>query len=338
MRFISKNKIPIAIICIVVAFIFYAIFLHYAGTPIDSLNTTVTIEIPKGANFSNIIDILEKKDLIKCKTSFYLLARLKDAPTNIRAGEYELSSSMSPSDIINKLIKGEIKGYQVPIPEGFNIHEIAARLASIELVNEETFIETASDPEFVSSLGIKGSSVEGYLFPDTYKFTKSMGAKKIIKHMVSRFRQKVTPYMIKRAKELGFTTGGFVTLASIVEKEGGPKEERELIAAVFRNRLKRGIKLQSDPTVIYGIKDFDGNIKRKDLREKTPYNTYKIDGLPPGPISNPGMDSLLAVLYPASVDYLYFVSKNNGSHYFSSDLTSHNNAVQKYQIKRRRKR
>ena len=337
MRFISKNKIPIAIICIFIAFIFYAFFIHYAETPVDSLNRTVTIEIPMGANFSNITDILEKKDLVKCKKSFYLLARLKDAPTHIRAGEYELSSSMSPSDIINKLIKGEIKGHQVPIPEGFNIRQIAARLAENELVNEETFTETASDPEFVSSLGIEGSSVEGYLFPDTYIFTRSMNAKTIIKRMVSRFRQKVTPYMIQRAKELGFTTGEFVTLASIVEKEGGPKEEKELVAAVFHNRLKKGIKLQSDPTVIYGIEDFDGNIKRKHLRKKTPYNTYRMYGLPTGPISNPGMESLLAVLYPASVDYLYFVSKNNGSHHFSSDLTSHNEAVRKYQIKKRRR-
>lgn len=338
MRFIIKNKIPIAIICIAAAFILFAVFLHYAETPVDDLNRTVTIEIPKGSNFYDITAILEGEELIKHKKSFYLLSRLKDAPTHIRAGEYELSSSMSPSDIINKLIKGKIKGYQVPIPEGFNIRQIAARLASIELANEETFIEMASDPEFVSSLGIEGNSVEGYLFPDTYIFTKSMDVKKIIKHMVSRFRQKVTPYMIQRAKEVGFTTREFVTLASIVEKEGGPEEERELIAAVFRNRLKKGIKLQSDPTVIYGIKDFDGNIKKKHLREKTLYNTYQIDGLPPGPISNPGMESLLAVLYPASVDYLYFVSKNNGSHYFSSDLTSHNNAVQKYQIKKRTRR
>ena len=143
--------------------------------------------------------------------------------------------------------------------------------------------------------------------------------------------------MIQRAKELGFTTKEFVTLASIIEKEGGPKEERTLISAVFHNRLKKGIKLQSDPTVIYGIKGFDGNIKRKHLREKTPYNTYRIKGLPPGPISNPGMDSLLAALYPASVDYLFFVSKNNGTHHFSSNLTSHNKAVLKYQIKRRKR-
>ena len=337
MKFINENKLFIAVTCIIIPFVIYAIFSNYAETPTDNLNRFVTIEIPKGAGFSNVTAILEKEDLIKHKRSFYLLARLKDAPTHIRAGEYELNSSMSPADIINKFIKGKIKGHYVLIPEGFNISQIAARLAAKKLVNEEIFIKTASDPEFVSSLGIQGSSVEGYLFPDTYIFTRSMDAKKIIKFMVNRFRQKVTPDMIQRAKELGFTTKEFVTLASIIEKEGGPKEERALISAVFHNRLKKGIKLQSDPTVIYGIKGFDGNIKRKHLREKTPYNTYRIKGLPPGPISNPGVDSLLATLYPASVNYLFFVSKNNGTHHFSSDLASHNKAVLKYQIKRRKR-
>ncbi|MEA1936254.1 MAG: endolytic transglycosylase MltG [Thermodesulfobacteriota bacterium] len=337
MKFINEIKLFIAVTCIIIPFVLYAVFSNYAETPTDNLNRSVTIEIPKGASFSNVTAILEKENLIKHKKSFYLLARLKDAPTHIRAGEYDLNSSMSPADIINKLIKGKIKGHYVLIPEGFNISQIAARLTSMELVNEEKFIEIASDPEFVSSLGIQGSSVEGYLFPDTYILSRSMDTKEIIKFMVTRFRQKVTPDMIQRAKELGFTTKEFVTLASIIEKEGGPKEERALISAVFHNRLKKGIKLQSDPTVIYGIKGFDGNIKRKHLREKTPYNTYRIKGLPPGPISNPGMDSLLAALYPASVDYLFFVSKNNGTHYFSSDLTSHNKAVLKYQIKRRKR-
>jgi UPF0755 protein len=337
MKFINENKFFILATLIIVPFVLYAIFSNYAETPVDNLNISVTIEIPKGVSFSDVTAILEKEDLIKHKRSFSMLARLKDAPTHIRAGEYDLSSSMSPKDIINKLIKGEIKGYCIPIPEGFNICQIAARLASVKLVSEEEFIGTASDLEFVSSLGIEGNSAEGYLFPDTYILTRSMGAKEIMKFMVNRFRQKVTPDMIQRAKELGFTTKEFVTLASIIEKEGGPKEERALISAVFHNRLIKGMRLQSDPTVIYGIKNFGGNIKKKDLRKKTPYNTYLIKGLPPGPISNPGMDSLLAALYPASVNYLYFVSKNNGFHHFSSDLASHNKAVLKYQIKRRKR-
>lgn len=334
MKFINENKFYIAIICIIIPFVLYAIISDYAERPVDNQGISVTVEIPRGTSFPRITGILEEAGLITHKKLFYLLAKLKDAPTNIRAGEYEMNSSMSPTDTINKLVKGSIKGYRVPIPEGFNIRQIAARLTSSNLVNEEEFIKTASDPQFVSSLGIQGSSVEGYLFPDTYIFDRSIGEKGIIKLMVNRFRQVVTPDMLKRAAELDLTTEEFVTLASMTEKEGGSKEEKALISAVFHNRLKKGMRLQSDPTVIYGIKDFDGNITRKHLRSKTPYNTYRIWGLPPGPIANPGRDSLLAALYPADVPYLYFVSKNNGSHHFSTNLVSHNKAVLKYQIKR----
>jgi len=334
MKLISENKFYIAIICIIIPFVLYAIISDYAERPVSAQSAPVTIEIPRGAGFSRITGLLEEAGLIKHKKLFYLLAKLKDAPTNIRAGEYDMDSSMSPTDAINKLVKGNIKGYRVPIPEGFNIHQIAARLTSSDLVNEEEFIKAASDPQFVSSLGIRGGSFEGYLFPDTYIFDRSMDEKGIIKLMVNRFRQVATPDMLKRAAELALTTEEFVTLASIIEKEGGPKEEKALISAVFHNRLRDGMRLQSDPTVIYGIKDFDGNITKKHLRSKTPYNTYRIWGLPPGPIANPGRDSLLAALYPADVPYLYFVSQNNGSHHFSTNLASHNKAVLKYQIKR----
>ncbi len=333
MKLIFENKFYIAIICIIIPFVVYAIILDYAERPVGGQAIPVTIEIPRGAGFSRITGLLEEAGLIKHKKLFYLLAKLKDAPTNIRAGEYEMDSSMSPTDAINKLVKGNIKGYRVPIPEGFNIRQIAARLTSSDLINEEEFIKAASDLQFVSSLGIQGVSVEGYLFPDTYIFDRSMDEKGIIKLMVNRFRQVATPDMLKRAAELGLTTEESVTLASIIEKEGGPKEEKALISAVFHNRLRGGMRLQSDPTVIYGIKDFDGNITKKHLRSKTSYNTYRIWGLPAGPITNPGRDSLLAALYPADVPYLYFVSKNNGSHHFSTNLASHNKAVFKYQIK-----
>jgi len=163
-----------------------------------------------------------------------------------------------------------------------------------------------------------------------------MGEIQVIKFMVDCFWSRITPEMKGRAKELGFTFNEIVTLASIIEKEGGGKDEKPTVAAVFQNRLKRGMRLQSDPTVIYDIDDFDGNLKKSHLEEKTPHNTYQIEGLPPGPICNPGIDSILAALYPAPVDYLYFVSKKDGSHQFSSNLKSHNEAVATYQIKRRK--
>ena len=164
-----------------------------------------------------------------------------------------------------------------------------------------------------------------------------MSGEDVIRHMYGKFRAVFTPEFEKRARELGFSRREIVTLASIIEKETGDPGERPLISAVFHNRLKKGIRLQSDPTVIYGMWNrFDGNLRKRDLQEKTPYNTYRIGGLPAGPIANPGIDSIRAALYPADVDYLYFVSRNDGSHAFSGTLEEHNRNVWKYQKRRRR--
>jgi UPF0755 protein len=311
------------------------IFLNYVESPVEFIDRYVAVEIPPGASFHDVTDILRKKGLIRYKEAFYLLALLKKAPERIKAGEYEIISSMSPGDILDKLLEGKVKGYRVPIPEGFTLRQIAARLAANSLADEKRFVDSAYDEELLSSLGIEGESVEGYLFPDTYVLSRSMGEEKIIRFMVTQLRRKITFKMSERMSEIGLSMREVLTLASIIEKEGGSVEEKPLISAVFHNRLKRGMKLQSDPTVIYDIEDFDGNITRGHLMRKTPYNTYIIRGLPPGPICNPGMDAIIAALYPAPVNYLYFVSKNNGAHHFSSNLLDHNKAVIKYQIKRK---
>jgi UPF0755 protein len=312
------------------------IFLNYVESPVEFIERYVTVEIPPGASFYDVTDILSKKGLIRHKEAFYLLALMEKAPERIKAGEYELISSMSPGDILDTLLEGKVRGYRVPIPEGFTIRQIAARLAANNLADEKRFVDSAYDEVLLSSLDIDGESVEGYLFPDTYVLSRSMGEEKIIRFMVAQLRRKITFKMSERMSEIGLDMREVLTLASIIEKEGGSEEEKPLISAVFHNRLKRGMKLQSDPTVIYDIEDFDGNITRRHLIRKTPYNTYRIRGLPPGPICNPGMDAIVAALYPASVNYLYFVSKNNGAHHFSSNLVDHNKAVIKYQIKRRK--
>ena len=334
----KKFVIPVVITICVMFSTTLLFYLCYVNSPVDTgtEKRKVDVKIARGSSFSAVADVLEGSDLIKHKRLFYFLAVLKGAPKQIRAGEYELDSSMTPGEMLDKLLKGDIKGYSIPVPEGFNVCQIASRLSRWKLVNKEKFTKLAFDKEFLSSLNIPGSSVEGYLFPDTYKLTRSMREKEIIKFMVRRFRQKVTPEMMQRAAKLGFTLEEILTLASIIEKEGGVKEEKPSIAAVFYNRLKKGMKLQSDPTVIYGIENFDGNLTRKHLMKITRYNTYRIKGLPPGPICNPGIDSIIAALYPAPVNYLFFVSKNDGSHHFSNNLASHNKAVIKYQIKRKR--
>ena len=328
-----KKNISIAVILFVV-FIFA--FFYYALSPTDHRNEIVTVEIPRGTGFFRSVDLLENAGLIKNKYLFYALVIARNAHGHIRPGEYELSASMSPLDIINKLVKGEIIEYKVTIPEDFTVAEIAVRLASFKLVDEKAFVSLCEDAKFVASLGIEGRSAEGYLYPDTYTFDKSMGAKEIIKIMVKQFRKTFNHEMQERAEELGMTVPEVVTLASIIGKESGFKDEKQLVSAVFHNRLKKGMKLQSDPTAVYDLRSITRVVKRKHLLRKSPYNTYIIDGLPPGPIANPAIDSLQAALNPASVNYLYFVSNNDGSHNFSSSLSAHNRAVLKYQINRKK--
>jgi UPF0755 protein len=310
--------------------------LYYSLSPIDRRNEIVTVDIPRGTSFLRSVNLLENAGLIKNKYLFSALVIARNAHGHIRAGEYELSTSMSPLDIINKLVKGDIVWYEVTIPEDFTVIEIAARLASYKLVDEKEFVSLCGDAKFVASLGIEGRTVEGYLYPDTYRFDKSMGAKYIIKTMVNQFWKTFNHEMQERAEELGMTIPQIVTLASIIGKESGFKDEKPLVSAVFYNRLKKRMRLQSDPTAVYDLKATTRVIKRKHLQRNTPYNTYVINGLPPGPIANPAIDSLQAALHPASVNYLYFVSNNDGSHNFSSSLSAHNRAVLKYQTNRKK--
>ena len=314
-----------------------SIFLiSYAKSPIDDRAVDATVYIPKGASFSEIVDILDQAGMVKNKVFFTLLALFKGVAGQIKAGEYELATSMSPNEITDKLFEGDIKIHEVTIPEDFTLKQIADRLVAENLVSEKNFISVTTDPVFLASLNIDAASAEGYLYPDTYEFNRGMTTREIVRIMVNKFWEEVTPQMIERAKALGMTTTDFVTLASLIGKETGDEEEKAHVSAVFHNRLKKGMKLQSDPTAIYSLHEYQNVVKRIHLDNDTPYNTYKIRGLPPGPIANPGIDSLQAALNPAPVNYLYFVSQNDGTHIFSSNLAAHAQAVLKYQIKRKK--
>jgi UPF0755 protein len=303
---------------------------NYSTSSIDNKNSTVLVDIPTGSSFVKITELLSDAGIVRTRIFFYSLALAKRALRSIRAGEYEFNTSMTPAAVIDKLIHGEIKVYAVTIPEDFSVKEVAARLSEYKLIDEKIFFKLTKDKEFLSSVGIKADSVEGYLFPDTYFLDRSMSTRQIMKIMVSEFWKKVNPEMLKRAREMGFNIHQFITLASIIGKESGNGAEKPFISAVFHNRLKRKMPLQSDPTAVYDLNDFDGAVLRSHLKRKSPYNTYVIRGLPPGPIANPGLDSLEAALHPAPVNYLYFVSKGDGSHFFSSSLEMHNNAINLY--------
>ena len=309
-------------------------FYKYATTPTQTSETSTVIWIKPGQSFFETVAQLEKAGLVRHPKKFRWLAYLKRDERRIRAGEYNMCGSMSPVAILDTLVRGETILHKAAIPEGATVSKIGQIFESAGLVSESAFLKTASDPGLIKSLDIEGDTLEGYLFPETYHFPKGVAAEQIIKKMVAQFRSVFTPELAERARVLGFSIHQVVTLASIVEKETSKPEERPLIAAVFLNRLKRRMRLESDPTVIYGIEGFDGNLTRRDLKAMGPYNTYRIKGLPPGPIANPGQASIVAVLYPAEEPYLYFVSKNDGSHHFSSTLREHNRMVRRYQLRR----
>lgn len=335
---LSPRKIILFVLCLgfVLAALFAVGFGYYLVRPAEKGGKEQVFLVQEGATLRSVTAEMETRALIKSRRLFLLWARFKGAGRDIKAGEYRLSPAMPPLKILETLTKGWVITYAVTIPEGFTRYQIAELLAGKKLVKKDAFLSLTADPETARAYGIAGPDLEGYLYPDTYHFSRGLSAREIVGVLVKRFQVVFEP-LRERVKALNMTPGQVVTLASIVEKETGLARERPIIASVFLNRLKKRMRLESDPTVIYGLKNFDGNLTRKDLSSATPYNTYKIRGLPPGPIANPGEASLRAVLYPEDTDYLYFVSKNDGSHHFSKTLREHNRAVRIYQKQRRRK-
>jgi len=321
-----RNILIIALLILLVV----TAFFRYAFNPVGSNDMANTVDIPSGAGFFKITEILSDANLVHNRPFFWILVIGKGAARRIKAGEYEFTGKLSPVEIINKLIRGEKKYYNVLLPEDINAREIAQRLVSFKLINEKEFMKLLTDQSFISSFGIKAETLEGYLYPDTYRLDRSMTTREIIRMFVNSFWNKITPDIRKRAEERGMTIHQLVTFASIIGKESGTSSEKPLISAVFHNRLKRGMKLQSDPTAIYGLADDVKIVLAKHLKLDNPYNTYRISGLPPGPIANTGIDSIRAALSPAQVGYLYFVAKNDGTHHFSADLAGHTKAVIQY--------
>lgn len=307
----------------------------YADTPAGSeASQNVIVNVRPGQTLKSTADILQRTGLIKSRLKFILMTRIKGFDKHLKAGEYLLSASMPPHRILEIMVKGAVNLHKLTVPEGYNIFQIAELVESANFGSKADFIEKASDRGLLSKNGIEAETFEGYLFPDTYFFPKDVAMEQIISTMVNRFWSVFTSEWIERSKSLGFSVHQIVTLASIIEKETGASFERPIISSVFHNRLKKKMRLESDPTVIYGIKNFDGNLTRKHLATTTPYNTYQIRGLPAGPIANPGRAALEAALYPEKTVFIYFVSKKDSTHHFSTSLKEHNRAVRKYQLNR----
>jgi peptidoglycan lytic transglycosylase G len=289
--------------------------------------------IPQGAGVADIGRQLQGMGLVRHPEIFRGHVMLRGDAERLRAGEYELSGEMTLDDVVTKLVKGDVVRHVVTFPEGSDIDEMAQLAAARGLMLAD-FKKAAADATPIKDLDPAAGDLEGYLFPDTYDITRKPDpAADVVARMVKRFRQVIGPEL-PRIQASGMTLREVVTLASVVELETARKEERPRIAAVFLNRLKRHMPLQTDPTVIYALKrrgTWDGNIRRADLDVDSPYNTYRYPGLPPGPIASPGREAILAVLQPAPVRDLYFVSRNDGSHQFSETLAAHNQAVNQFQ-------
>ncbi len=270
--------------------------------PMQQTEIHQVVEVPEGASFKETANLLARKGLIISPFWFRLLGKFQDAERKIKPGEYDLHTAMRPAEILNQLVSGRVIQYSVTIQEGFTARQIVKVLGATGIVKEADVARLVADPAFIKSLGIEAQTLEGYLFPDTYYFPKRARAEDVVRAMVSRFRQVYTPELQAQSAALKMTEVQVLTLASIIEKETGQDAERPLISAVFHNRLRKGVPLQSDPTVIYGIPDFNGNLTRKDLARPTRFNTYTIPGLPPGPIASPGGKSILAALNPAPVN------------------------------------
>jgi len=335
----EKKIILMMIISLFVAVLCFAgWFLQFATHPATgNKSESEAVVVPTGASVKEINSILARSGLVKDDVRFLVLARYLGLAAKLQAGEFALHRGQTPQELLKELATAKPIQHAVIIREGLNVVEIAKVFADGGWCDSEEYIRLAEDPVFLKSLGLGSyKNLEGYLYPDTYYLTrKGQTTADLIRMQVKHF---FTVWKeIKAVAPLDLSSYEVLILASMVEKETAKTEERPLIAGVFFNRLRKGMRMQSDPTVVYGVENYSGKITRKHLRTPTPYNTYTLKRLPVGPISNPGKAALMAVLHPTKSDFYYFVSQNDGSHKFSSTLREHNRAVNKYQRSKKKK-
>ena len=310
---------------------------EFAATPVTLHADGVTVTVPTGTGPKTLAKLLADAGIVTDPELLYLYIRREQAGPRLKAGEYLFEGTLTPAQVVEQLASGKVKVYHFTVPEGLRVEEILPLVAASELKLELRKLEQlAADPAFLRKLGVPTSSIEGFLYPDTYTFTRNTSEEKVLTKMVERSLEEYRKADAQRKNGVKLSLLETITLASIVEKETGQPHERPRISCVFHNRLRQGIKLQTDPTVIYAMKLLRGvyskNITRRDLETPHPYNTYTTKGLPPGPIASPGAAAIQAALNPLDCDDIFFVSRNDGTHIFCPTLDCHNAAVQKWQV------
>jgi len=340
-RFRSRRVVAVATGVVattaVVVAVTYLQLSRWAATPLALPADGVVVEVAPGAPLRRVATHLAEAGLLRHPRRFEHLARLRGVAGRIQAGEYRLTPPLTPDSLLALLVGGQVWRHTLTIPEGLTMAEIAQRVAAAGIGSAADFLAACNDPALLQEAGAPAAGIEGYLLPESYQWQRTTTPAALARRMAAAMAAAWTPARATAAAALHLSRHQILTLASIVEKETGQPEERPIIAAVFLNRLKRGMRLQSDPTVIYGIAHFDGNLTRADLERDTLYNSYTRFGLPPTPICNPGLAAIDAVLHPATTDALYFVARGDGTHVFSATLVEHERMVDRYQRHRRRK-
>jgi UPF0755 protein len=336
-KFVIAFIVLIVIILGLLSLDFYQkTFIPYAG-----YDSPVTIYVKQGSTVSSIGKQLHRAKIISSYYYFRLYYRLFFNSSSLKTGEYLFNRTMTMRQVIEKLVEGKVVLQKITIKEGMIIKEVAQYLAKNHNIDAQDFINHAQSAHLIQDLDPKAEDLEGYLLPDTYMVDKGITAEEMVALMVTKFKEQFTHSMKWRADELKLSVREIVTLASLIEKETAAREERFLISSVFHNRLRIGMAMGCDPTIIYALKRdnvYKGKLGWAELKYDSPYNTRLYRGLPPGPICSPGHSSIEAALYPENTKYLYFVAKDYKSHYFSENLKEHNRAVKKYIINKKRRK
>ena len=323
----------LAVYFFVISFTFYLTVNYWPQTNIGSMKK---VRIDHGTTLSNISDKLNKKGLVTNKWVFEFLTKIKGLEKSMQAGTFRISNVHANNEVINNIVFGSPDRKKITFLEGWNMDQVAEHLSKELNFNYSEVLKLLSDEKLIQDLQVNSNTLEGYLFPETYYFFEGVDKMSVIKRLVKEHKKFWNDANLSKADSLGFTPYEIITLASIIEGEAIYDSERSIISAVYHNRLKIGMKLQADPTVQYIIDDGPRRLLNKDLRIKSPYNTYMYQGLPPGPINSPGEKSLIAALSPQNNDYLYFVAKGDGYHTFSRNEKEHERAKRAFQRVRKK--